>query len=127
MTTDHTLLEALDTPENVQAQVFTRLSRSLQIRRGQPAFHPDAPQQVLPSSPQLLRLLRTCETQRVLVVASFSALEQQIDPEDLGLCALQPGADQTVLDLLTGTLHRADRPLFLGPYQVVWLELESSH
>jgi len=102
--------------------VFTTLTRTLEIRRQQPAFSPAANQEVMPSGPQLLIISRSATQQRVLVIASFSAtmqsvsLRSYIDPDLLNT--------PDVKDLLTQTIYAADLELQLNPYQVLWLELE---
>ena len=102
--------------------VFTTLTRTLEIRRQQPAFSPAANQEVMPSGPQLLIISRSATQQKVLVIASFSAtmqsvsLTNNIDPDLLNT--------PDVKDLLTQTIYAADLELQLNPYQVLWLELE---
>lgn len=103
-------------------EVFTALTRTLEIRRRQPAFSPAANQEVMPCGPQLLVISRSATQQKVLVIASFSATMQSISLSSY----IDPGLLNTpeVKDLLTQTTFAADLELQLHPYQVVWLELE---
>ena len=112
------LTRAVSSPDSVQKEIFGGYCRLLWVRRRQPAFHPDAAQQVRRSdSPALVMFLRTSVDgrQRILVVANLSDRQWPVD-----LAAEDAGPFSR--DLVT------DRPLPRGesfqlePYQVAWLE-----
>jgi sucrose phosphorylase len=114
-----TLRAELADPEQLQARIYQALSRSLEIRRSQPAFSPSATQEVLPCQPQLFAMCRRHAQQQILVLTSFLPVEQHVSLQDL----IDLHSSATLQDLLTGTLHKPETTLFLAPYQTLWLEL----
>jgi sucrose phosphorylase len=108
----------LDDTDSVQAQVFRAYRDLLAQRILQPAFHPDADQQVWPTTdPALLAFLRTApdRQQQILVVANMSGLLKTMPmPEWHAPSAIQ--------DLVSGRPAPVlNRRLMLEPYQTVWL------
>ena len=67
-------------PECTSGRVFNRYRRLLQIRRRQPAFHPDAPQRTLSLADGLFGVERTAGdgSQRLLAVFNFTRREQRV-------------------------------------------------
>ncbi len=67
-------------PDSTTGRVFGGYKRLLQIRRRQPAFHPDAPQRTLRLQDGLFGLERcaTDGSQRLLAVFNFTRREQRI-------------------------------------------------
>jgi sucrose phosphorylase len=109
----------LANPNSVSAQVFNAYRDLLTKRIAQPAFHPDAEQQVRRfDDPALIGFLRTSLDRRhqILVMANVSVVSKTV--------CLDVGRDLPVpRDLLTGAnMSVADGRIFLEPYQVVWLE-----
>jgi len=112
------LRRILADPKSVSAQVFNAYRDLLTKRIAQPAFHPDAEQQVRRfDDPALIGFLRTSLDRRhqILVMANVSAVSKTV--------CLDAGRDLPVpRDLLTGAnMSVADGRIFLEPYQVVWL------
>ncbi|MCG2633589.1 MAG: sugar phosphorylase [Gammaproteobacteria bacterium] len=115
-------LEALlNNPSTPNASVFTELTRVLQLRRHQPAFHPDGLQETVDMGPSLFALRRTSPDgrQRILAVSNVTQRPQHV--------ALAPqrrsGNGQSWYDLLSSQYTGADiEELLLQPYQTVWLE-----
>src|SRR5271157_3643842 len=108
----------LANPNSVSAQVFNAYRDLLTKRIAQPAFHPDAEQQVRRfDDPALIGFLRTSLDRRhqILVMANVSVVSKTV--------CLDAGRDLPVLrDLLTGAnMSVADGRIFLEPFQVVWL------
>ena len=110
--------ERLADPESLHAVIFSRLSQSLKSRAQQRAFAPTAQQKFVQGGKDHLMFLRFDETQRILIVASFSAQPQQIDWPAASMAL--PG---TANDLLTGAHHSTAQPMALAPHQVLWLDL----
>ena len=109
----------LANPNSVSAQVFNAYRDLLTKRIAQPAFHPDAEQQVRRfDDPALIGFLRTSLDRRhqILVMANVSVVSKTV--------CLDAGRDLPVpRDLLTGAnMSVADGRIFLEPCQVVWLE-----
>ena len=65
-----------------------------------------------------LIFLRSDDAQRILIVASFSALARQVDWP-----ALANPLPVTVKDVLTGIEHATAQDIALAPHQVLWLDL----
>lgn len=99
-----------------QTEVFDGYQKMLTARVGQPAFHPDADQQVWPvDAAAVAAFLRTPENgARVLVAVNFSSEERLIEMP-------APSAQ----DLLTDAPPKTrDGRLVLTPYQAAWLTLD---
>ena len=110
--------ERLADPESLHAVIFSRLSQSLKSRGQQRAFAPTAQQKFVQGGKDHLMFLRFDETQRILIVASFSTQPQQIDWP-----AASMALPSTANDLLTGAHHSTAQRMALAPHQVLWLEL----
>ncbi|HYW80673.1 MAG TPA: alpha-glucosidase C-terminal domain-containing protein, partial [Thermoguttaceae bacterium] len=98
--------------------VFEGYRRLLQIRGAQPAFHPNADQEVLPvDHPSIVALLRTSvdRQQRILVLCNFGRETVSIDVPDL--TGRQPQNDLLGLDDMPQAIGR------LAPQQVSWILL----
>ena len=109
------LQAVLDTPGSAPAVVFDGYRRLLQVRVAQPAFHPDAAQEVVQlDNPALVGFLRTSldGCQRILVLGNVSSQSQSVDVA--ALTGPAPGSD------LLGRCEPGN-PVRLEPYQVAWL------
>ncbi|NLS97002.1 MAG: DUF3459 domain-containing protein [Planctomycetaceae bacterium] len=110
-------LEAtLDRAGSPQAQVFEGYCRLLDVRRRQPAFHPEALQRVIRTeAPAVVAVVRESTTpfQRLLVLANLG--HQAVPVEVEGLIGAQPKRDLLNLDPVGPAVA-------LAPYQVRWLE-----
>jgi glycosidase len=104
------LHRALATPSTRAAQVFWRFAGLLRARRGEPAFHPNAPQQVLETPAGVFGLERGPRAGRT--AQTFHNLTAQ--PRTIRLSS--PGHD-----LLAGRQLAPSVPVALGPYQVLWV------
>lgn len=112
-------LEALMAdPSSRPARVFERYCRLLAARRAEPAFRPNAPQQVLELGPAIFGLRRgPREGRSVLALHNLSRQPRRIDALPLGGAAV---------DLIGGRQIRAAAGVELAPYEAVWLAAESS-
>ncbi len=118
-----TLEAELRTPGHRRARVYAGLRRLLQIRARQPAFHPQARQEVLPVAPGVFVVLRDpgdmASGPPVLVVQSVRAIPQNVQvplPRTLPRgpwCDLLAPKDRSHPQL--GGL-----PMTLAPYQTRW-------
>lgn len=100
----------------LQKQIFEGYQRLLRQRIEQPAFHPDAPQQVLPTSnAQLLAFTRTAvDGQTVLVATNFGDVE-------MALQVSWPGEESEGLrDLISGRTLEVASPK-IPARSTVWL------
>lgn len=108
---------ALADPTTLRHEVFTRLRDRIRLRIGEPAFHPNGPQRLLPSGPGVFALERTAPdgSARVLALHSVSGRPQPV------VLADERGS---FVDLVTGAEHRSGAgglELTLPPYGVRWL------
>ncbi len=108
----------LGDPECSQCQVHQGLRRLLRIRQQQPAFHPDAAQEVLHfDQPPVLGFLRIAQDggQAIAVLANLSSAEQEVNLADHALVR-QRGL-RFDRDLLTEQTFNTRLP----PFATVWL------
>jgi len=103
----------LDSPDTPTRMVFEALTRRLAVRRGEPCFHPDAPQRVLEAPPELLVLERgpLPDGRRLLAVHNVTDA-----PQPLTLPALGQGAWFDLLEEAPWTPVES-----LAPYRCLWL------
>ena len=106
-----------------QAIVFTELRRRLQIRNEQPAFHPDARQEILHLGEHLFGFWRTSLDGQQRIFAVHNLTDQ---PRKLYLdSALDGQFTGRWVGLLTGEVVTSQRAqIELPPYHVLWLAQE---
>jgi glucosylglycerate phosphorylase len=108
----------LSGPRSVSAQVFHAYREMLVRRMAQPAFHPDAEQQVLSfDDPAVIGFRRTSldRRQQILVLANVSGQARTVPGDD-------DCESPLTVDLLTGAAApAANGRIPLEPYQTVWL------
>lgn len=118
------LAELLRDDESDQSIVFAELKRRLQIRGQQPAFHPDARQEILHLGEYLFGFWRTSldGTQRIFAVHNLTDRERKLYLDG----ALDGQFSGRWVGLLTGEIVTAERAMIeLPPYHVLWLTQES--
>lgn len=113
------LQAALDDPESRHAQVLNRLKALIQLRRQQPAFHPNATQFTLQVGSALFGFWRQ-DMQRRQSIFCITNISDQ--PQTLNLSDINLIATDTWCDLISGeSFDRLDQTLELTPYQVLWI------
>ncbi|TNC83247.1 MAG: alpha-amylase [Thalassolituus sp.] len=114
---EHELEYLLSNPVTPQAEVFTELTRMLKIRRAQPAFSPDARQDVVKINTDLFILKRTSEhnSQQIFAISNVTERILKLPLATLGF--LENGLS----DLLAHEKRIVEDELVLYPYQTVWL------
>ena len=105
--------ELLDSRNTPTREVFLALKKRLAIRRGEPCFHPDAPQRVLPAPPALLVVERgpLADGRRLLAIHNVSDQRQP-----LAVAALAAGEWFDLLE--NGPWAPVES---LAPYRTLWL------
>ncbi len=109
---------------SIRNQVFQGLRRLILARKGEPAFHPAGPQQVLAVHPALFSLVRSSPdgASRVLCLHNVSGAHCTF-AADLRSAGFLPGVPLT--DLLTGEVHGMDNAasasLTVPAFGVLWL------
>jgi len=115
------LAAVLADKESPQARVFARYTQWLSRRRGHPAFHPNAAQEIRDFGPELFCFVRisVSKEERVVCLFNFTA-----EPQTVELADLDPslGGKPSARDLLSGTRLKAPKgKLTLEPYFAYWL------
>jgi sucrose phosphorylase len=105
------LRAALADPTSLRHQVFNRYRHLLEIRGGQPAFHPNSPQSILDLGPGIFALQRHDPTTGQTILALHNVTSQP----------LTTPVRITGRDLLNAEPINSN-PI-LNPYQVRWIEL----
>lgn len=103
-----------------QSAVFDGYRRLLSIRNVQPAFHPDARQQVLETNdPAVVAFVRECSEngQRILVAANFSHASRKFSVAEFV-------KESKWCDLIENVTY-AGESVALAAYQIVWLAPDS--
>ncbi len=114
------LVGALADPISTTAQVFTRYTHLLTVRREHPAFHPLGTQKVIEIQPQIFGLVRISPNQKEKILCLVNV------SEDVQAFTLQPsiwGADKNgpIHDLLAVEAKIVPENMSLSPYQACWL------
>jgi sucrose phosphorylase len=110
---------ALADDERHHKAVFSEMKRLIQIRRKQPAFHPNATQYTLHFSDQVFAFWRESldRSQSLFALNNVSAEKQTIPLVELNLIATE-----TWGDLITGqTYNDLEGEIVLEPYSCVWI------
>lgn len=120
----HKLLEQFDDPGSLPSRVAKRLVDLLEIRVGEPAFHPHGRQRILDVDPRVLAVMRAAPSggSKVLGLISVSR-----DTVNLRIAAADLDLGGSLRDLVSGdgvSVANGFLSLRLGPYQVAWLRPE---
>lgn len=100
-------------------KVFDSISKLAKIRRGQPAFHPNATQYTLHMGEHLFAFWRQSLDRKQSLFAIYNMTDQ---PQDFNLFELNLIATDEWLDLISGTVYEDHlSKAVLMPYQFVWL------
>lgn len=109
----------LGDPSTPQARIFHAMRRLVQIRRQQPAFHPNATQYTLHLGERLFGFWRQSpkRDQSIFAVHNLSPRRQTLHLSSLNLVSTD-----TWCDLIGGeAIESLHGKLRLGPYQSLWL------
>ncbi len=112
-------------PATLRHHVFHRYCHLLRIRRTQPAFHPNAVQEVLDLNPAVFAIRRTAPDRMARIIALHNVSDH---PQPVTLHRADLGGDAAVLSDLVSGRSISWLPdgisLTLDPYQVMWLRVE---
>lgn len=114
-----TLENELENPVSHHCQVFTRLKKLIDLRRVQPAFHPNATQFTLHLGLKIFGFWRQSmrRDQSIFCIHNITDEMQQVSLADINLI----GTDHW-RDLISGaTIDDLSGSLTLKPYQCMWL------
>ncbi|MDA3919654.1 MAG: alpha-amylase family glycosyl hydrolase [Salinisphaera sp.] len=101
--------------ESHHAKVLSRLKRLLAVRARQPAFHPDAAQQIVDLGPSLFAVQRTCKEQTLLAVHNVSAKSVKVPGNMLPEARVRRNV--TAATEISG----AQRSITIAPYEIAWI------
>jgi amylosucrase len=112
--------------EKVEGQVYTRLRRLIELRKGTPAFSGGETEIINTGNPHVFGYVRLRADglddgdakERVLVLANFVESEQLVQANELRL----HGLSYAFKELVTGEEITCDEDLVLAPYCFVWLK-----
>ncbi|MEM6451537.1 MAG: sugar phosphorylase [Cyanobacteria bacterium P01_D01_bin.105] len=113
------LEEKLSDKNSSQSIALKELSRLIQIRRQQPAFHPNATQYTLQLKSELFGFWRQSVTrdQSVFSIHNLTRHPQQLSMRDVNLTVTDPW-----FDLISGLkIEEGMTDITLSPYQSVWI------
>ncbi|MGL6337994.1 MAG: sugar phosphorylase, partial [Waterburya sp.] len=119
------LEEKLNDPDTLQSIAMKEISRLIQIRRRQPAFHPNATQYTLhPMNNALFSFWRQSidGEQSIFCINNLSDRDQELALADINLICIDPWQD-----LLNGQVleTNSDR-IVLKPYECAWITNKKS-
>ncbi len=116
------LNQLLDDHETLPAQIFSWYSRTLRMRAGCPAFHPEAPQEIINFGSDLFAIRRDSMDGGLSVICLFNFTSKDSKVSDMSLLnSLFPQGKAR--DLISGGEIDWSKKdvLTLRPYQAVWL------
>ncbi len=116
------LNQLLDDHETLPAQIFSWYSRTLRMRAGCPAFHPEAPQEIINFGSDLFAIRRDSMDGGLSVICLFNFTSKDSKVSDMSLLnSLFP--EGKARDLISGGEIDWSKKdvLTLRPYQAVWL------
>ena len=103
----------LKDPASFRSRVFYPYLNMIKIRRGQKAFHPNAPFEILELDARIFAIKREADDQTVYALTNISAAE-------ISLSLSEKVISGRMTDLITGETVNTDS-LTLKPYQYAWL------
>ncbi len=105
-------------PHQIEGQIYGRLRHLIAARKTHVGFAGNRMTVINVGSDHVFAFVRTYEQARILVLANFTERDQQIPANEIRLYGLGYG----FTDLISGqSIHLADNPVRLEPYQVMWL------
>eukprot|EP00112_Aurelia_sp_Birch-Aquarium-sp1_P007108 Seg17754.2 transcript_id=Seg17754.2/GoldUCD/mRNA.D3Y31 product="Glucosylglycerate phosphorylase" protein_id=Seg17754.2/GoldUCD/D3Y31 len=112
------LNNALGDDTHHQQAVFSELKRLIEIRKKQPALHPNATQYTLSLGKRLFALWRESpnRTQSLFAIHNISNKPRALDLSTINLIELEQW-----YDLITGTEYSQQDTIIIPPYGYVWI------
>jgi sucrose phosphorylase len=108
------LLKELEDSGSFRAKIFSAYCHMLEVRRSQPAFHPNAGFDVLDLDHRVLGVRRRVRSQKIYALTNVGA-------DAVSLSLTGQGVPAQMRDLLSNRVFSSDT-LRLNPYQALWLE-----
>lgn len=113
----------IDDSDTVHSKVINDYTRVLRRRSDYPAFHPDAPQEILDASKGIFALKRTSKTgeQRIYSISNFTGKNKTVRNMNELLEEASVGKVKDIISGKTKSISKGN--MRLKPFQTVWLVL----
>ena len=110
-------IKAMMTSESDQTRIFHSLTKLIEIRKKQKAFHPNATSFTLQLGEKLFGIWRQSRDrqQSIFCITNFSKKIETFQPQDLNLIL-----DENWRDLITGDQIKDDL-IQVDPYKTIWI------
>ena len=111
--------EQLNDPTNSHSLIYAQMQKIIELRRQQPAFHPNATQFTLHLGDHLFGFWRQSmdREQSIFCISNITNLPQTLNLSDINLID-----NQSWLDIITGDLCIGDnQSVSMKPYQTLWI------
>ncbi|MGB0387137.1 MAG: alpha-amylase family glycosyl hydrolase [Ardenticatenaceae bacterium] len=105
-------------PTPLAGRLYSKLLRLIKLRQSQPALWNGDMQVIDCANPHLFGYVRQHDGERLLIVSNFCEHPQTMSANGLRIYGLA----YRFRDLITGSTISATEPLYLAPYQFVWLQ-----
>ncbi len=111
----------LEEPSGHHARVFRRYLQMIRRRANHPAFHPEAPQEVLEMGRQVFAFRRTSLDGNETILCLFNVTSESVTVPLKGAFE-RNGADEVAYDILAArNLRPGGKGLVLKPFQACWI------
>ena len=111
--------EQLNDPTSSHSLIYAQMQKIIELRRQQPAFHPNATQFTLHLGDHLFGFWRQSmdREQSIFCISNITNLPQTLNLSDINLID-----NQSWLDIITGDLCIVDnQSVSMKPYQTLWI------
>jgi sucrose phosphorylase len=111
--------EQLNDPTSSHSLIYAQMQKIIELRRQQPAFHPNATQFTLHLGDHLFGFWRQSmdREQSIFCISNITNLPQTLNLSDINLID-----NQSWLDIITGDLCIGDnQSVSMKPYQTLWI------
>lgn len=111
--------QQLNDPNSSHSLIYAQMQRIIELRRQQPAFHPNATQFTLHLGDHLFGFWRQSmdREQSIFCISNITNLPQTLNLSDINLID-----NQSWLDIITGDLCIGDdQSVSMEPYQTLWI------
>ena len=107
------IVKQLENPDSFRSRIFFPYIELIKTRKKQPAFHPNAPFEILEIDPKVFAIKRYCESQTIYALTNISS-------EHISVSLSGDKVLDRMKDLLTGKQFNT-KSFVLNPYRFVWL------
>ncbi len=113
-------LKEMDQDDSIRRRIFEAISKLIELRKSLPALSGSQMELMATGNPHVLGYIRSDTANRLIALANFSDVEQQIS----GNALRTAGLGRFFKDHILGQTIATSEQVSLGPYQIAWLERE---